>query len=1073
MTLRIDLRTVLALLALTLPAAAQQPEKGKKAPRIYVPYKDIASLIGPLDRAVLVQRESFEKLLAAAKAAGLDETRQVAQITRAKYAGRIQGETLSLTGSLTVVSLSDKPVAVPLHFGRMGLSRIDLDGKEAPLGYDRGGRLVLVVTGRGGHELAVSGSARLKELTGGGMQFGLSLPTAATGEMLLSAPGDLEVHATVPVSATRYDKQADRTDVGLTLGGLDSVTVVLMGNGRQEDQRAILLGTSAVTVQLTRAYQTMHCLYTVQVLRRGVRELTFAVPAAWTITNVSCPALVQWSVAAAVKPGDPKKLRVRLRTASRGTKALRIRATAPRGGLAWTSPFVNLQNADFEHGHLLVDTGGELKVRGQTLTRARREDVSRANSVLGLLAAAQGRLFYHWSDGWSVRLDLATVALRRSSEARHRLAVTPEEIVLTSRFDVTAVGRELFDLEFQLPSGPGDWRLRDVTVGGKKSGFEYRVVSEGAKRMLKIALSRPVRTEGVARVVISMGHVPADWRWPTGAPPREVSLPIVRIPAGTVSGQVAIAPSGDLEVAPVAAAKGLKEVTVGRMSALGLARDVQLAYTYDAVVAGDVTVRVSRRAPRLAAEAVGLVTARPTKLIGLWRVDYRISRARARTLYLLVDKSLGRQIRITAPGRRLIGKHVVAPGASTVALRPAAAKMYDLWQLTLDSQTTGLVTVSVRYDRPLSGAKIPVPLVRPVGSDQVSEMLAIQASEELDVTVEAAGTSDVDAVDLPPLPAPASRLLRALRLEAPTTDAGAATTVRLATKVYDKCPIPRALAADATFRTYLGVRGTQRTEAVFHVVNAGMQFLTIRLPKGAELWSVKVAGAQAKPRQDAPDSYLVALPRSARPIEVKVIFAAPGAGAGLGRVALGRAGLGGVKINQLKWTVVPPPGFRVARQYTDMETEVIHRPKLAGQSLLDGLKELFSLSQAVLAVGSMKMAQEAADEVMYDREAPSTGLRRVDKDADGPVPEEAQRAEGTEGGRRGRPAKPPAMKPSLPLAGKKEPKQTAPGFAYYRVEGRYTLPVELVATPHAGPAAVFSSLGESELEVGLADTTTM
>jgi len=1071
--------TILSVSAAAIPVAAGEGAKERKPPTIYVPYRDVASLIGPLDRAVLMQRESFEKLLAAAKAAGLDDSREVAQITRARYQAEVKGEELTLTGTLAIASMSDKPVAVPLRFGRMGLSRIELDGRDAPLGYDRSGRLVLIVTGRGKHTLAVSGSAVLKELSGGGMQFSISLPTPTAGEMSFSAPGDLEVHATVPVSARRYDKQADRTEVGLTLGGHGSVTVVLMGNGRQEDQRAILLGTSAITAQLTRAYQTMHCMYTVQVLRRGVRELTFALPAAWTITDVSCPALVKWSVIAPTKPGEPKRLLVRLRTASRGTKALHIQATAPRGAPAWSSPFVTLENADFEHGHLLVDTGGELKVRGQTLTRARREDMSLANAVPGLLAAAQGRLFYYWSDGWSVRLDLATVALRRSCEARHRLTVAPEQLALNCRFDVTAVGRELFDLAFELPAGADHWRLSGVTVDGKTTGFEYRVVTEGAKRTLKIALARPVRAEGVAKVGIAMRHVPGDWKWPTGAAPREVSLPVVRAVADTVSGQVAVAPAGDLDLAAVAAPKELKAVTVGRMSALGLAGDVQLAYTYEAAVEGDVKVRVSRRTHRLAAEAIGLVTARPTKLIGVWRIVYSISRAQARTLYLLADKSLGRRITITAPGRRLSGKNIVQPGPATVSLLPKAAEAYDLWQLTLDSQTAGLVTVNVQYDRPLSGQEVRVPLIRPIGSEQINEMLAVQASEELAIAFKPErpeGTSDVDAVDLPALPAAATRLLRAFRLESPTTVAGAAAEIGLAAKVYDKYTIPPALAADATFTTYLGARGSQRTQAIFRVANAGMQFLAIRLPKGAQLWSVKVAGAQAKPKQEAPDSYLVAMPRSAEPVEVQVVFALPDATGDLGRVALGRATLGGVNVNKLKWTVIPPPGYRVAGQYTDMETDAIYRPRLAGQRLLDGLKELFAVSEAVLAVGSLRMMQTAGKGLDYAEGLAPSAAKDADETEEVPEAEDFAAVDKLSSMAHALkptpapPKKPPAQ-PDVPRKGK--PTELYAGYTYYRARGRYTLPVELVATPHAGPAADFTSLGDAELEISLADMTTM
>ncbi|HUS90793.1 MAG TPA: hypothetical protein VM695_03045, partial [Phycisphaerae bacterium] len=562
---------VLGIAAAAGPTAADDGPADANAPRLYVPYKDLPSLIDPADKAVLMERKAFERLLAAAEAnvRAADE-RPVAQITEAAYRADVQGEKLTLAGELTVVSLSDRPVAVPLGFGQVGLELVALDDKDAPLGYDKKGRLVLIVTGRGRHTLSVAGSAVLKELAGGGVQFGLSLPTATAGTMAFSAPGDLEVHATVPVASSAYDKAADRTNVSLAVGGHGSVTVVLMGNGRQEDQRAILLGRSATTVQLTPADQTMHCLYTVQVLRRGVRELTFELPAEWTVTDVSCPSLVRWSVAAPPAAGKPQRLIVTLRTASRGAKAVHVQAAAGRkAGSAWTSPFVRLVGADFEHGHLLVDTGGELAVRGQDATRAQRRDLSLVSLVPGLLAARQGRLFYHWSDDWSVRLDLAAATLRRSSEARQLLIVTPEELTLTGTFQVAAIGRELFDLAVELPAGAAGWMLSGVKVNGSDKGFEYRLVDEPPARVLKIALAAPVRAEGVATVEVALRHVPADWDWPSGAAPRDIALPVLRARADTVSGQVAVAPVGDLDAAAVAAPEALKPVTVGRMSLLG------------------------------------------------------------------------------------------------------------------------------------------------------------------------------------------------------------------------------------------------------------------------------------------------------------------------------------------------------------------------------------------------------------------------------------------------------------------------------------------------------------------------
>jgi len=455
--IRITVLSVAALAAVSAPSAGRAQDANAPAlPKVYVPYRDLASLIAPADKAVLMDRSAFAKLMAAAEAnKRADETVDLGQVTAATYTANVEDRRVSVTGDLTVVSMSDRPVAVALGFGQIGLTGVRLDAKDAPLGYDSKGRLVLIVTGRGAHKLAIAGSTSLTELRGGGMKFGLSVPTATAGQMTLTAPGDLEVHSVSPVTETTYDRESDKTTARLAVGGQGSVTVVLMGNGRQEDQRAILLGSSATTVQLTASSETLNCLYTAEVLRRGVRELTLLVPAAYTITEVSCPALVKWNVVAAPAGKADQKLIVRLRTASRGTKAMNIQATAVRSGSAWASPSIRLVGADFEQGHLLVDTGGQLRVRGESVANALRGDLARANVIPGLLAATQGRLYYHWSDDWRVRLDLASVALRTSCDARHRLMITEEELSLgasCSRWPSTCPTRRAGGISSPSPS---------------------------------------------------------------------------------------------------------------------------------------------------------------------------------------------------------------------------------------------------------------------------------------------------------------------------------------------------------------------------------------------------------------------------------------------------------------------------------------------------------------------------------------------------------------------------------------------------------------------------------------------
>ncbi|MCP4248770.1 MAG: hypothetical protein GY778_17135, partial [bacterium] len=157
-------------------------------------------------------------------------------------------------------------------------------------------------------------------------------------------------------------------------------------------------------------------------------------------------------------------------------------------------------------------------------------------------------------------------------------------------------------------------------------------------------------------------------------------------------------------------------------------------------------------------------------------------------------------------------------------------------------------------------------------------------------------------------------------MEPSTTPQGAAAAVGLSSTVHEKYVIPSALATEARFTTYLGTDGSQQTEAIFEVANVGQQFLTVRLPKGAKLWSVQVAGRQGRPRLSDEGDYLVAMTRSTKPQRVKVVYAwrDPNAGGLTGkarRFCLGSARLPEVQINRTTWNVHPPAGFEVARQH--------------------------------------------------------------------------------------------------------------------------------------------------------------
>ncbi|MHC4745655.1 MAG: hypothetical protein ACYS8Z_27385, partial [Planctomycetota bacterium] len=744
-------------------------------------------------------------------------------------------------------------VAVPLRFADIGLTEVTLDGSPAPLGYDREGRLTLVVQTKGPHTLEVAGVVRLKELASGGTQFSISIPQAVAGTVKLRAEGDLEIHATVPASQTRYDKQADATSVELTIGGHDKLAVVLLGNGRQEDEQAILLGDSAATVDLTRSHQTLSCFYTVHALRRGVRELSFQIPASWTITEVTSPSLTKWSVGTT---GETKTLNVRLRSAKVGSNAFHIKAAAVRKGQRWEAPRLNLANAAFQRGFLMVNADEAIGVRGEKMVAARRQDTLAAVSVPGLIGGSTGPLYFHWGDKWAVSLELADVELKRSIKERQRLVVSPQQVALTGDFEVTAVERELFDLSFVLRGEPAQWQVKSVLVNGKQTGFEYRIEDKPSRRILMIELPRPIHPEKTANVTVVTRHVPADWLWPSDAPDRNVTVPLIESQADTVSGHVSIWAEGDLDAEPEKVPDLLEPVPVGRMASLGITGAVQHAYSHNKPLEGDVELLVSRRRPRTYGDSVGLVTVRSRQFHADWRITYIISRASTKRTVPINSKS------------------IVQPDEKSIPLSGELTNRYNLWLLNLDHSSLGNVVIDINYQRPLAEGGFTVPLVRPISNDkgQTSEQIAIQASEELALTADAGDSKDIDAIDLPPLPAPAARILWAFRLAAPDTPDGEKAALRIETDIHRDYEIPSALAVSAALTTYLDTQAGQRTEAYLAVANAGRQFLTIRLPKKAELWSLRVGDRQVKPQRSADGDYQVALGRLGRPVAVKIVY---------------------------------------------------------------------------------------------------------------------------------------------------------------------------------------------------------
>jgi len=988
----------LTLLALgTVYFVFPVPAQGEKNdPSIYVPLKELARIVERKEyqqKAVFMDRAEFEKLLNEAEAAvQASDSREIGQITQATLTGRVEEEKLILNGTLKVVTMSDRPVLLPLGFGGMGLREVSLAGKACPLGFDKKGQLVAILTGKGEHSLQVQAESKLKDLPTGGMQFGMSLPAAVEGTMNLSVPGDLEIHATAPVVQTKYDRESDRTNAELTIGGRNQLTVVLLGNGRRDAEESLLLGESITTIELTGSHQILSCLYMAQVLRRGQRQLEFEIPAAWTITEVTCPDLLRWSIEK-IPPNGAKspiqRLQVKLRSGKAGTKTLHIQGTAAREGATWENPRILLSGAGYQRGYLLVSPNEQLHVRGESISQVRREDMQTASSLPGLVADLNGRLYFHWGESWSVKLKLAEVALRRSIEQRQWIEVSEKQVQLRGEFEVTAVDRNMFTMQILLPARNQLWQVEQVLVNGKDTGFEYQVHEQENHQELNIELPQPVKPQQSVKVALTLRNVPSEWQWNHKTSDRDISVPLLIFPAETVTGYVLVSAQGDFDAEPMQAPEGLEIIPLGRMVTLGLSEKVQQAYRHSVPLERSkniLPIRISRRQSRISAASIGLIDVQRHELKGFWRITYNISRAHTRKLYLLADRGLGENLRFESPQVRFVSKNQVVPGESTMSLTERQAEVYTLWELIPDQPVAGPVMVYVQYERSLESGgenepeqaneaglsesdtdsaevktRVSAPLVRPICQGQIQEQLAVQASEDLALTVETAGMTEKDAIDLPPLPREANRILAAFQLARVYQLDEPEPVLDLHIQTHQNYEIPSALVVSGELRTYLDAQGSQRTQARYRIVNAGMQFLTIRLAEGADLWSLEINDRSAKPQRSEQGDYRLAIGKSHKPFLVKLVYACSTEKKKMNRLELAGVELPGLQMNKVMWEVIPPPGYQVSRQYTAMETRDLIPPTPAYVQIYNYVSEnLFCGAGMCCLLPALHKAREQA-----------------------------------------------------------------------------------------------------------------
>jgi len=214
-----------------------------------------------------------------------------------------------------------------------------------------------------------------------------------------------------------------------------------------------------------------------------------------------------------------------------------------------------------------------------------------------------------------------------------------------------------------------------------------------------------------------------------------------------------------------------------------------------------------------------------------------------------------------------------------------------------------------------------VPHLEPLDVEREQGTLAVEVRGPVDVQVqESQGLSVIDPKELPPVlwQAASQPLLLAFRYTRPHT-------LSLALTRHPEVPVLTTVIDDANAVTVYSARGPAMTKIRYQVRNHLKQYLSLRLPEHAELWSAFVSDQPVKPVRLEDGRYRIPLAKSAMEVQgdqgflVEITYYLPkGRFFPMSRKTMVFP-IPDAPVSRLLWSVYLPERYRVAYFGGDLE----------------------------------------------------------------------------------------------------------------------------------------------------------
>lgn len=816
---------------------AQQGEEKELPPikptDMVIPYdtKDLLRAKGA--GSILLSEERYMKLLERAglvKPISIERPPSSSCISGAYFEATLLEDRMDVRGTYAIAVLAKGKQKIDLGLNGLAISDASLDGDPAVLVSSEGGGYGIVMEGPKRARLSLAFSLPCDpERASGELAFEVEPVVASVLDVRVGLQTDVKVASAIGGQSEIHGKESKI--VRAILGPLGKVSLSWQPHRIFEPGLGLrTIVSSVLNYRVDRDVVQFDGAYSYTVRGEEIGGVSFAVPANLEIFAVSCPEIRLWRLV----EGEQRRLEVVLQSAAGRSFAVKVSGVffPPEDGSSYSLPALECRDVERETGTVVLTHHDTVKMQ-----IADRKGLRRTPGAGGAPAGYGVHSTYAYlGQPFSVEVMVESGKTDLRADTSALLVIGTEQTYLRIESGLSCSEQPVYDLYVRIPAG---FRIESVSCTNMESYFVHE--GEDAARLhLMIPRGLP-KSSGL--LIECSRRTPADIS--------KVSIPEVSIEnADSHRGEIVVAAEPGLLV-NTGELSGLSSIGVDKVSVnkslLGLSR-VQQAFKFaEEGYSGELLV--TRLEPKLSATAITALTVRGEVLAYAAILEYVIEDAACQEFRFKIPEWVKESLSIE--GAFLREKLFSNPDAEsrvevTVKLQHDVLETYSLvlyWEAD-----------------PTEGVQHVMPALEPLDTQRGrAAYVLVQATADLRfIQGESEKVEIVDSAKVPHLDrfrvSDARVLLAVKALEFPYYAAFELERPKKAAEI-------EAIIDNAEYTVVVNKAGYSYNRAQFHVQNRAKQYLKVRMPEGALLWTADVAGVPVKPaRLPEHDGEIVLVP---------------------------------------------------------------------------------------------------------------------------------------------------------------------------------------------------------------------